>query len=182
MAQGDMTESVKACDAELSANYPSVVKHMPVGDWSLDNLTDEAIPTALEAKELKGFHRDMNKCARGAIKRYIVSNEPYAINAMNNWFSSSDGVYEMLIRRQISWGDGMKALKQLGETFQAQAVSSSQQAAVVQSQVNANNAFASNMANQQFERQLGNGLALMNSGSGRRGVTCYGGSYALSCN
>jgi hypothetical protein len=102
-------DEAKVCVASIKSEdkFTPIAGHFPdpeTGKYTMEQLSDTAIPTAEEAKLVAEYYDEAAICRHNAIGE-IVRVVPASATAFENHLSLDEMLTKRLIRREICWGD-----------------------------------------------------------------------------
>lgn len=112
----DINAQVEQCFAGIDNNssYNIIRNYLPISNSgeTIEMLSNQKIPTQQESKVLTSLANDMKKCRNIRTSgQYKISNALGSISQENS--DRKDALYVSLIQRKITWGEGVKQLKQI---------------------------------------------------------------------
>jgi hypothetical protein len=101
--------------------YSALLPHLAVvstGQYSMEQLTDEHLPSVAEASLLASYADDVKPCATNYIANATIIS-PAVGTVLSERQNESEAVLIQLVKRQISWGEAAQREKQNTESTQA---------------------------------------------------------------
>lgn len=114
--------STTACinDVQSNPKYSSLSKYMPPqnDDFTMEQLSNQSIPTIAEAKLYTQFSNDMKSCKKTFLE---ASNKtsPLLGSVVLNTNTRTDNVSVEIIQRKITWGEAARRFKEISAAANA---------------------------------------------------------------
>ena len=98
-------------DVRKTPEFAALDAHLAnpeTGQFTMEQLTDKAIPTAQEAHLLASLYDDFSEC-RSSLKTAVGGVRPDLVPVLTDEDRQKANIVIKLVQRQISWGDAAQA-------------------------------------------------------------------------
>jgi hypothetical protein len=122
---------VKTCRAEVRerSKYENLISHYPALDtnqYSIEQLSDDNIPTTEEARLVAYLYDDAEAC-RSIFAKAIAENRPDAIAILEDAQNKNAEITIKLVKRKLTWGEAARQYKALNAELDAKLATADQQ-------------------------------------------------------